>query len=69
MQTLAARAVRREVTAVVYPETIFTTINDADNRATVTGLPFDQVPIAAVAVRGTAKEVDRVIKGVTTRHP
>ncbi|MFE3051109.1 DUF2000 family protein [Streptomyces albidoflavus] len=69
MQTLAARAVRRDVTAVVYPDSIFATNNDADNRATVAGLPFDQVAIAGIAVRGESREIDRVIRSVTSRHP
>lgn len=69
LQTLAARAVRRAVTAVVYPESIFATNNDADNRATVADTRFEDVAFAGVAVRGPAKEVDRVIKSITNRHP
>jgi hypothetical protein len=64
IQTVAGRAVRRDMTAVAYPESIFAT----NNRATVLALAFDEVRMAGIAVRGPAAEVDRVIKSATSRH-
>ncbi|WP_336697763.1 DUF2000 domain-containing protein [Curtobacterium sp. USHLN213] len=69
LTTIAGRAHRRGVTLTVYPETIFATNNDADNRATIADLAFDQVRIAGLAVGGPAKEIDRVIKSAVVRHP
>lgn len=69
LTTIAGRARRRGVALTVYPEAIFATNNDDDNRATVRDVPFDQVRIAGVAVRGPSKEIDRVIKGAVVRHP
>ena len=69
LTTIAGRAQRRGVSLTVYPEAIFATNNDADNRATVADVPFDEVRIAGIAVRGSAKEIDRVIKSAVVRHP
>jgi hypothetical protein len=63
LQTIVARARRRDVEVAIYPEAIFATNNDVDNRATVAAVLEDDVLVAGVTVYGDAHEVDRVIKG------
>lgn len=68
LQTITDRARRRDVSLALYPETIFATNNDADNRATIVDMPTSEITVAGIAIRGDSKEVDRVIKGAS-RHP
>ncbi|PZF62108.1 DUF2000 domain-containing protein [Curtobacterium sp. MCBD17_034] len=63
LTTIAGRGRRREVDLAIYPEAIFATNNDADNRATIADVPAEVIPLAGVAVYGEMREVDRVIKG------
>ncbi|CAO5175323.1 DUF2000 domain-containing protein [Frankia sp. AiPs1] len=67
MKTILTRALRRDVVFSVYPEAIFETDNDDDNRATIAEVPTDQLVLAGIAVRGDRREVDRVIRGAD-RH-
>ncbi|QMU70611.1 DUF2000 domain-containing protein [Streptacidiphilus sp. P02-A3a] len=65
MRTIHQRALQREVSLAVYPEAIFKTDNDADNRATIAGVPAGELRLAGIAVRGDRREVDRVVRGAT----
>ncbi|MCM3883507.1 DUF2000 domain-containing protein [Frankia sp. R82] len=67
MKTILQRALRRDVVFSVYPEAIFETNNDDDNRATIAEVPTDQLVLAGMALRGDKREVDRVIRGAD-RH-
>ncbi|MFF1908585.1 DUF2000 family protein [Kitasatospora sp. NPDC058218] len=50
----------------VYPEAIFATNNDEDNRATIADVPSAGLVLAGIAVRGDKKDVDRVVRGATS---
>ncbi|ORT58560.1 DUF2000 domain-containing protein [Streptomyces sp. CB03238] len=63
LKTIHERALRRDVIVAVYPEAIFATNNDDDNRATITDVPTDQLVLAGIAVRGDKREVDKVVRG------
>ncbi|MCP9943861.1 DUF2000 domain-containing protein [Streptomyces somaliensis] len=63
MKTIHQRALRRDVIMAVYPQAIFATNNDEDNRATIADVPADQLVLAGIAVRGDRREVDKVVRG------
>lgn len=65
MKTIHQRALQRDVVVAVYPEAIFATNNDEDNRATIADVPSAGLVLAGIAVRGDKKDVDRVVRGAT----
>jgi hypothetical protein len=65
MATVHARAIRRDLTAAVFPMALFDTSNDDDNRAAVRTMSHDGMKLAGMLVYGPRNAVDRVVKGAT----
>lgn len=53
------RALDRELLVSVYTEQMFSTMNDADNRAAVASYETADLPLVGIAVVGDAKMVDK----------
>jgi hypothetical protein len=62
------RALRREVSLSIYPEDLFGTNNDEDNRATIRDVDSGSLRLAGLAVHGDRRTVDRIVKG-SPLHP
>jgi hypothetical protein len=56
------RALERELRVAVYTEDMFSTGNDADNRAAVKAVPRDQLNLVGIGVYGTRGSVDKALK-------
>lgn len=63
-----ARALRRGITMSVFTSDLFTTGNDADNRAAVRAVPTDQLDLVGIALHSARNAVDKVLKGARM-HP
>lgn len=63
-----ARALDRELPMAIYPENLFLTGNDRDNRAAVRALARDSLGLAGIAVYGRRNAVDKVMKGAAMHH-
>jgi hypothetical protein len=61
-------AVARLARTAVYTEEMFTTDNDADNRAVVRAVPAEKLNLVGLAVYGRRNDVDKVFKGLRL-HP
>jgi hypothetical protein len=59
-----ARAVSRNLTVSIYTYDLFTTGNDADNRAAVAAVATDDLDLVGLALHAERKQVDKVIKGL-----
>ena len=57
-------AVARLARTAVYTQEMFTTDNDADNRAVVRAVPAEKLNLVGVAVYGRRNDVDRVLKAL-----
>ncbi|MBC8078468.1 MAG: DUF2000 family protein [Chloroflexales bacterium] len=62
------RAVAREIPISLFIDELFTTGNDAANRAAVRAVPSEQLRIAGFALRAERKPADAVVKGLVL-HP
>lgn len=58
------RALSRELVPAIYIDAMFTTTNDADNRAAVAAAPADALDFVGVGVHGPRKTIDKVINGL-----
>jgi hypothetical protein len=58
------RALSRELVPAIYIEPMFTTTNDADNRAAVAAAPVDALDFVGIGVHGPRKTVDKVVNGL-----
>jgi hypothetical protein len=58
------RALSRELVPAIYIEPMFTTTNDADNRAAVAAAPADALDFVGIAVHGPRKTIDKVVNGL-----
>jgi hypothetical protein len=58
------RALSRELVPAIYIESMFTTTNDADNRAAVAAAPADALDFVGIGVHGPRKTVDKVVNGL-----
>ena len=58
------RALSRELVPAVYIEAMFTTTNDADNRAAFAAAPLDALDFVGIGVHGPRKVVDKVVKSL-----
>ena len=67
MRTLD-RALSRGVVPTVFTTDLFTTGNDADNRAVVAAVPRERLDMAGLAIRADRKTVDRITAGLRL-HP
>lgn len=68
LATAHARALDRGLDLAVYIDEIFSTGNDADNRAAVRAVTCEQMSLAGIAVYGPKNAVDKVLKGMPL-HP
>lgn len=64
IRTVYERAMRREVPVAIYTEELFTTNNDADNRAAVAAVEADALNLAGLAFHTDTKTVDKIVKGI-----
>jgi hypothetical protein len=68
LQTLRERAERRQVQIAIYTTQMFSTGNDADNRAAVRPVASTELELAGLALRAAHRDVDAILRGVS-RHP
>ncbi|WP_225731231.1 MULTISPECIES: DUF2000 domain-containing protein [unclassified Nocardia] len=62
------RALSRELPMSIYPEDLFGTFNDEDNRTAVRALTPDDLRLAGFALHGPRNAIDKVVKGLPL-HP
>ena len=58
------RALSRELVPAIYIEPMFTTTNDADNRASVAAAPVDALVFVGNGVHGPRKAIDKIVNGL-----
>jgi hypothetical protein len=58
------RALSRELVPAIYIEPMFTTTNDADNRAAVAAAPVDALDFVGIGVHGPRKTIDKIVNGL-----
>ena len=58
------RALSRELKPAIYIEAMFTTTNDADNRAAVAAAAPDTLDFVGVGVHGPRKTIDKIANGL-----
>lgn len=58
------RILSRELVPAIYIEPMFTTTNDADNRAAVAAAPADALDFVGVGVHGPRKVIDKIVNGL-----
>ena len=58
------RALSRELKPAIYIEPMFTTTNDADNRAAVAAAPPDALDFVGIGVHGPRKIIDKIVNGL-----
>lgn len=68
LKTVHERALRREVPIALYTAQMFSTGNDADNRAAVRAVPAADLDIVGVALRAAHRDADAILRGLS-RHP
>jgi hypothetical protein len=68
LRTLRERAARREVPVAIYTADMFTTGNDADNRAAVRAVATEELDLVGLGLRAGHRDVDAVVRGAH-RHP
>jgi hypothetical protein len=68
LQTVRERAMRREVPIALYTMQMFSTGNDADNRAAVQAVAAADLEIVGIALRAPHRDADAVLRGLS-RHP
>jgi hypothetical protein len=68
LATVRERAQRREIPIAIYTIEMFTTGNDADNRAAVRAVPTSELDLVGIALRAPHRDADAVLRGLR-RHP
>jgi len=68
LSTMHERAARRKVPLAIYTAQMFSTGNDADNRAAVRAVPTADLDLVGIGVRAGHRDVDAVVRGAQ-RHP
>src|SRR3546814_20210322 len=58
------RALERNLNPAIYTRALFTTGNDADNRAAVAGVHTDALDLVGLGLHADRKAVDKVTKGL-----
>ena len=58
------RALSRELVPAIYIEPMFTTTNDADNRAAVAAADSEAMDFVGLGLHGPRKAVDKVVNGL-----
>lgn len=65
LSTTHGTSVRRGLTLAIYTREMFSTGNDADNRAAVRAVGGDDLDLVGVAVHGPKNAVDKTFKGAS----
>ena len=65
---LRERAESRQVPVAIYTAEMFSTGNDADNRAAVRAAGTSDLDLVGLALRAAHRDADAVLRGVK-RHP
>jgi hypothetical protein len=68
LRTVRERAARRDVPVAIYTADMFTTGNDAANRAAVRAVATAELDLVGLGVRAGHRDVDAILRGVD-RHP
>ena len=68
LTTVRDRAERREIVIAVYTVEMFSTGNDADNRAAVRAVRTADLDLVGIGLRAPHKDADAVLRGLK-RHP
>ena len=58
------RALSRELVPAIYIEPMFTTTNDADNRAAVAAADSEALDFVGIGIHGPRKTIDKVVNGL-----
>lgn len=58
------RILSRELVPAIYIEPMFTTTNDADNRAAVAAAAPDALDFVGIGVHGPRKTIDKIVNGL-----
>lgn len=64
LKQVLKRAQDRGVRPSIYTRELFSTGNDADNRAAVTAVATDALDLVGLALHGERKEIDKIVKGL-----
>jgi hypothetical protein len=64
LKDLLSKALGKEVHMTIYTEELFTTYNDADNRAKVAEYKTEDLKLAGIGMVGKKNHVDRLTKGL-----
>lgn len=67
LRTLLERAKRRNVSVALYTSQMFSTGNDADNRATVRAVATADLDLVGIGLRAPHRDADAILRGVS-RH-
>ncbi|WP_018704774.1 DUF2000 domain-containing protein [Anaeromusa acidaminophila] len=65
LKELLLKALNKEVNMAIYTEELFTTYNDADNRAKVAEFDANDLNLVGIGMIGKKNHVDRLTKGLT----
>ena len=68
LHTVRDRAERRDVPLALYTADMFSTGNDADNRAAVRAVPTTDLDLVGLALRAPHRDADALLRGLR-RHP
>jgi hypothetical protein len=68
LRTGRERAERRGVTVAIYTSEMFSTGNDADNRAAVRGVATAELDLVGLGLRAPHRDADAILRGMK-RHP
>ena len=68
LQRARARAASRGVAVAIYTAEMFSTGNDAENRAAVRAVPTEALGLVGLGVRAGHRDADAVLRGLR-RHP
>jgi hypothetical protein len=68
LQRARSRAAARGLRPAIYTAQMFSTGNDADNRAAVRAVPTEELDLVGMAIRANHRDADAVLRGLA-RHP
>lgn len=68
LKQVLKRAQDRGVRPSLYTRALFSTGNDADNRAAVAAVATEELDLVGLALHGERKEIDKIVKGLAL-HP
>ena len=63
LSLIRERALSREIPLAIYTRTLFSTGDDASNRAAVADVPGAELDLVGVALRAPRSVADRIVKG------